>query len=94
MLAKVYGVHVPFRQSIEEVRLLPRVVALCAVHSFPTVFVMARTQVYCVAGVQTILSKFQRGGGLKSSMVGLETIMGKDMEIGFEDYLGGTGFVS
>jgi len=54
MLAKVYGVHVPLRQSIEE----------------------------------TILSRFQRGGGLKSSLVGLETVLGEDTEIRFEDYLG------
>jgi len=36
---------------------------------------------------ETILSQFQRFPGLKSSFVGLETLLGMDEEIEFEDYL-------
>lgn len=37
-----------------------------------------------------ILSSFQRLPVLKSSFAGLDTITKKDLEFGFEDYLGGT----
>jgi proteasome maturation protein len=37
---------------------------------------------------QAILSQFQRLPGLKSNFVGLETLLGRDEEIDFGDYLG------
>lgn len=36
-----------------------------------------------------VLSKFKRLPGLPSSFVGLETILGTDEDIDFEDYLNG-----
>lgn len=38
---------------------------------------------------QTILSQFQRLPALQSEFCGLETLLGKDEEFGFEDYLNG-----
>jgi hypothetical protein len=40
-----------------------------------------------------ILSSFQRLPVLKSSFAGLDTITKKDLEFGFEDYLGGMSFL-
>jgi len=40
-----------------------------------------------------ILSSFQRLPVLKSSFAGLDTITKKDLEFGFEDYLGGMYFL-
>lgn len=40
--------------------------------------------------LQAILSQFQRLPGLKSSFAGLETLLGRDEEIDFGDYLGST----
>jgi len=39
---------------------------------------------------QAILSQFRRLPGLKSHHVGLETLMGRDEEIDFGDYMGST----
>ncbi len=41
-----------------------------------------------------ILKQFQRGPGLVSSFSGLDTFMGRDETIGFEDYLGGACLLS
>lgn len=38
---------------------------------------------------ERILAQFQRLPGLPSSLIGLETLLGKDSEFGFEDYLDG-----
>lgn len=38
---------------------------------------------------RSILRQFQRGPGLVSSFAGLDTLLGRDETIGFEDYLGG-----
>jgi proteasome maturation protein len=42
---------------------------------------------------QAILSQFQRLPGLKSSMVGLDTLMNRDEDIDAGDYLGSTSHV-
>ncbi len=39
---------------------------------------------------RTMLAQSQRLPGLRSSLIGLQTVMGLDEKIEFEDYLGGT----
>jgi Proteasome maturation factor UMP1 len=41
---------------------------------------------------RNILKQFQRGPGLPSSFCGLDTVMGRDERISFEDYLGGSSW--
>eukprot|EP00456_Euglypha_rotunda_P001961 TRINITY_DN10399_c0_g1_i1.p1 TRINITY_DN10399_c0_g1~~TRINITY_DN10399_c0_g1_i1.p1 ORF type:complete len:135 (+),score=30.59 TRINITY_DN10399_c0_g1_i1:206-610(+) len=41
---------------------------------------------------ENILSQFKRVGGLRSSLLGLETLMGMDTEIEFEDFLDDADF--
>jgi len=38
---------------------------------------------------RAVLSQFKRLPGMRSSFVGLDTMLGRDEEIGFEDYLEG-----
>jgi hypothetical protein len=39
---------------------------------------------------RAMLAQFQRGPGLESSFSGLDTFLGRDDKLGFEDYMGRT----
>lgn len=43
---------------------------------------------------RAILSQFQRGPGLESSFAGLDSLLGRDETLGFEDYLNGEAAVA